>query len=32
VFYVTRNGAKLDREEEEALGKDLLEAMEANAG
>jgi [protein-PII] uridylyltransferase len=31
VFYVTRNGAKLDGREETALRKDLLEAMEANA-
>jgi [protein-PII] uridylyltransferase len=31
VFYVTRNGAKLDAGEEEGLGKALLEAMAANA-
>ena len=31
VFYVTRNGAKLDSAEQKALRKDLLEAMEANS-
>jgi [protein-PII] uridylyltransferase len=31
VFYVTRNGAKLDAAEQKALREDLLEAMEANA-
>jgi [protein-PII] uridylyltransferase len=31
VFYVTRNGAKLDVEEQEALRVGLLEAMEENA-
>jgi [protein-PII] uridylyltransferase len=31
VFYVTRNGAKLDAAEEKALKRDLLEGMEANA-
>jgi len=31
VFYVTRNGAKLDAVEREDLKKDLLEAIEANA-
>jgi [protein-PII] uridylyltransferase len=32
VFYVTKNGAKLDASEEKALRLKLLEAMEANAG
>jgi len=31
VFYVTKDGAKLDATEEKALKKDLLEGMEANA-
>jgi [protein-PII] uridylyltransferase len=31
VFYVTRDGAKLDAAEERALKRDLVEAMEANA-
>jgi len=31
VFYVTRNGAKLDADEEKAVRADLLEAMESNA-
>jgi [protein-PII] uridylyltransferase len=31
VFYVTRDGAKLDAAEEKALKRDLLEGMEANA-
>ena len=31
VFYVTRNGGKLDVEEQEALRVGLLEAMEENA-
>jgi len=31
VFYVTRDGAKLDAAEEKALKRDLLEAMEENA-
>jgi [protein-PII] uridylyltransferase len=31
VFYVTRNGAKLDAAEEKDLKKDLLKAMAANA-
>jgi [protein-PII] uridylyltransferase len=31
VFYVTKDGAKLDTAEEKALKRDLLEAMEANA-
>jgi [protein-PII] uridylyltransferase len=31
VFYVTRNGAKLDADEEGGLRKDLLEAMAENA-
>jgi [protein-PII] uridylyltransferase len=31
VFYVTRNGAKLDAKEQEALRADLLDAMEENA-
>jgi len=32
VFYVTRNGAKLDADQEEGLRKALLAAIEANAG
>jgi len=32
VFYVTRNGTKLDSEEQKGLRKALLAAMEANAG
>jgi [protein-PII] uridylyltransferase len=32
VFYVTKNGAKLDAGEESVLRVKLLEAMEANAG
>jgi [protein-PII] uridylyltransferase len=31
VFYVTKDGAKLDAVEEKALKRDLLEAMEENA-
>ncbi len=31
VFYITRNGAKLDPEEQKALRQDLLDAMEENA-
>jgi [protein-PII] uridylyltransferase len=31
VFYVTRNGAKLDREQQGELKRDLLSAIEANA-
>jgi [protein-PII] uridylyltransferase len=32
VFYVTRNGAKLDAEQQQGLKSDLLHAIEANAG
>jgi [protein-PII] uridylyltransferase len=32
VFYVTRNGAKLDTEQKRELKKDLLARIEANAG
>ena len=32
VFYVTRNGAKLDAEQQKGLKSDLLHAIEANAG
>jgi len=31
VFYVTRNGAKLDRDQQGELKRDLLSAIEANA-
>ncbi len=31
VFYLTKNGAKLDREEEAALKRDLIAAVEENA-
>ncbi len=31
VFYVTRNGMKLDREEQEELRRGLLGAIEENA-
>ncbi len=31
VFYITRGGAKLDKEQEDALRRSLLEAIEANA-
>ena len=32
VFYVTHNGAKLDREQQEKLGAALIHAIDANAG
>jgi [protein-PII] uridylyltransferase len=32
VFYLTRNGAKLDKGEQEELRKALMQAMEENAG
>jgi [protein-PII] uridylyltransferase len=32
VFYVTRNAAKLDGEQRQELKRDLLSAIEGNAG
>jgi [protein-PII] uridylyltransferase len=31
VFYLTKDGAKLEKDEQEALGQALIEAMEENA-
>ena len=31
VFYLTKDGAKLEKDEQEALGRALVEAMEENA-
>jgi [protein-PII] uridylyltransferase len=31
VFYLTKDGAKLEKDEQEALGRALIEAMEENA-
>jgi [protein-PII] uridylyltransferase len=31
VFYLTKDGAKLEKDEQDALGRALIEAMEENA-